>query len=136
MRFVGQAAMEYLIVVGLVLAFIIPIWAYVSSVQQQAGQQLSITYAKNTAQKLASTADLVFSQGPPAKVRVNVFIPKNIESVSVAGNTINLRMYVDSTISDVFATATANVSGTLPTSEGNYFIIVEAKDGYVQISPE
>ncbi len=130
----AQAAFEYMVIVGLVLAFLLPIWAYIASLQQQTSTQLSISYAKNAADIIADTADLVFSQGAPAKVEVRIYIPKNVENVSIINNTIDFKILIDSTLSDISATSSAKLNGTIPTREGTYTFSIEAKDGFVQIT--
>ena len=130
----AQAAFEYMVIVALVLAFLIPIWAYVTSLEQQTSTQLSISYAKNAAEKIADTADLVYSQGAPARVEVNIYIPKNVESVNITNNTIDFVVRVDSVLNDVTATSAAKLNGTVPNREGTYLFAIEALDSLVQIT--
>jgi len=124
----AQAAFEYMVIVIIALGFMIPIWLYVTSVKSNTTQELSLSYAKNTVEKLASTADLIYSQGAPAKVKVNVYIPDGVIGYLLANYTINLVMVYESTVTDVFAVSRARINGTLPTSEGNYWIQIEAVD--------
>jgi type II secretory pathway pseudopilin PulG len=130
----AQAAFEYMVIVAIVLAFILPIWAYVSSLEQQTTTQLSLSYAKNAAEKLADTANLVFSQGTPARVEVRVYIPRGVEAVTIVNKTIDFKVQTDGVLSDVTATSSASLNGTLPTREGTYLFAVEAKNGFVQIT--
>lgn len=130
----GQSALEYLIIVSLVMVFLIPIWAHVTGTQRDTSTELSLTYAKNTANQIADAADLVYSQGPPAKIRINVYIPYGIENATIINNAINFQVWSDPGITDIFAFSTAQLNGTLPTRQGYYWIDVEATDNLVQIS--
>ena len=130
----GQVAFEYMIIVAAVLVFLIPVWTYVSGVQMQAGSELSISYARNAAEQIADTAGLVYSQGPPAKVNMRIYIPSGVEEINIIGKTIVLRVRTTAGVSDVFSISIAEMNGTLPSQEGNYLVTVEAKDGFVQIS--
>jgi hypothetical protein len=132
----AQVSFEYMMVFGLAIAFAIPVWLYVTSLQQDTGQELSLSYAKNAVNQITSSADLVYGQGPPAKVRLNVYIPSGIEAMNISDRTVNLRMRVSAGFSDVFSSSVANLSGTVPTEEGMYWIKVESMGSYVNISTD
>ncbi len=137
----AQAAFEYLAIVGIVLAFLIPIWLYVTSLQNQTATQLSLSYAKNAADTITDKADLVFSQGPPARIETQVYIPKNVVSVEIldgpsgsTGSTIVFHIRVGTQISDVSSTSNAQLQGSVPAKEGKYRISIEAADSHVEIT--
>lgn len=129
-----QVAFEFMIIVGIVMAFLIPVWIYSSNVQQQTNTQLAVSYAKNTVQRIADASSLVYSQGEPAKVEIMVYMPKGVEEVNITNNTIMLSIWTGPTISNVFAESLADMTGTLPTTEGRYFVKIEAISDYVNIS--
>jgi hypothetical protein len=131
----AQVAFEYMMIFGLAIAFALPVWLYVSSLQQSTGEELSLTYAQNAVKQITGAADLVYTQGPPAKVRLNVYIPDRVEEASIMGNkTINLKVRTTSGLSDTVSTSVANLSGTIPSSQGSYLIDVESVGEYVQIT--
>jgi uncharacterized protein (UPF0333 family) len=132
----AQASFEYMMVFALALAFAIPVWIYVSSMQQSAGEELSLSYSKNAVNQITSAADLVYTQGPPAKVRLNVYIPSRVEMINITNKTVNFRILTSAGASDVFSESVANLTGTLSSSESTYWISVESKGNYVQISYE
>lgn len=132
---IGQAAMEYMVIIILVLLFLIPVWNYVSTAQSSTSTHLSATYAKNAADRLAETAGFVDSQGPPARIIVKVYVPKDVESVTFTNNTIIFRVRSGDSYSDIFSQSTAGLNGTLPIAEGNYRVAVQATAGDVQIYP-
>lgn len=129
----AQTAMEYMIIVGIVLAFMLPLWIYVTTSQQRITTELSITYGKNAIDQIVSAADLVYSQGPPAKVTISVYIPSGIDNITITGNVIIMKVRVDSRLSDLVAVSNTQLNGTLPVSEGTYDIDIEAVDNFVQI---
>lgn len=130
----AQSALEYIIIVSMVLVFMIPIWTYVSTMQSQTSVELAMTYAKNTASQLADASDLVYSQGPPAKLKISVYIPNGVENATIANNTIKFTLWAAPGYSDVFAFSNAQLNGTLPSEEGYYWMYVEATDNIVQIT--
>ena len=124
----AQAAFEYMLIVIIALAFMTPVWIYISAVKTETYSELSLSYAKNSVDKLASTSDLIYSQGSPAKVVVAIYIPTGVEGFDITNNTVNLKVRYMDTITDVFAESRARMNGTLPTVEGNYNMIIEAVD--------
>jgi uncharacterized protein (UPF0333 family) len=132
----GQAAFEYLVIISLILVFLTPIWAYVTSMQQQTNVELMLTYAKNAANQIADASNLVYSQGPPAKVRINIYIPYSVENVTIVNNSIDFRVRVNSEVTDIFAFSNAQLNGSIPREQGYYWVNIEAKDNIVQIERE
>ncbi len=131
----GQASIEYLALVGIVLAFIIPVWLYMTSLNTQTGNELSLSYAKNAAKQIADVSSLVYSQGPPAKVSLKLYIPSGVINASLQGNNIVFNVSVGNSYTDVFAVSSAPLNGTLPTEQGTYNIAIQAVGSYVQINP-
>jgi uncharacterized protein (UPF0333 family) len=124
----AQVAFEYMLVVIVALAFMLPVWVYITSVKTETSNELMLSYAKNAVDKIASTADLVYSQGSPARVQVSVYIPDGVESYEIINYTINMVLQYGNTYTDVFAVSRARMNGTLPTAEGNYWMKIEAVD--------
>ena len=132
----AQSSFEYMMIFGLAIAFAIPVWVYVTSLQQSAGEELSMSYAENAVNQITSAADLVYVQGPPAKVRLSVYIPSRVEMINISNKTVNFRVLSSAGASDIFSDSVANLSGTLSSSEGMYWVNVESMGDYVQITHE
>jgi len=130
-----QAAVEYIIILGIVLAFLIPIWIYVSTFHHQIHDQLSMSYAENAAEQITSTADLVSSQGYPARLDISVYIPDNVENISIINTMIRIRVRTSSGFSDVFASSRSELNGTIQSDEGLHQLKIEAMENHVQITP-
>jgi len=135
----AQPAFEYMVVVIVALSFMLPVWAYVTMVKTETTDELSLSYAKNTVDKLASTADLIYSQGPPAKVKISIYIPNGVDGFDITNNTVSINVSYMGTTMPVFADSRAKLNGTLPTSEGNYWMKIEAVEGesydvYISVS--
>ena len=129
----AQVSFEYMLVFGLAIAFAIPVWIYVTTMQQTAGEELSLSYAKNAANQITAVSDLVYTQGPPAKVILNVYIPSRIEQANLTNTSVIFKLHTSSGYSDVFSSSSANMTGIVPSSEGMYRISIESKGSYVQI---
>ncbi len=129
----GQTAMEFLIIVIIVLMFLTPMWIYLAQVRGQTNDQFHLSYAKNVVTKLAKTSDLVHSQSMGAKVKMSIFMPSSVQSMNISGTTIMMNVLTNSGPIDVWDSTIGNVNGTLPINEGLYWVLVESKGSYVQI---
>jgi uncharacterized protein (UPF0333 family) len=124
----AQAAFEYMLIVIIVLAFLIPLWSYMITVNSEASDELVLSYAKNTVDSITSTSDLVYSQGPPAKVRVSVFIPSGIQQTNITNKTVTLTVVHSSGTTGIFSQSRARLNGTIPDSKGSYWLEIRAVD--------
>jgi uncharacterized protein (UPF0333 family) len=129
----AQTAIEYLSIIGIVLVFVIPIWAYLVTLEQQTSTELSLSYSKNAARQIADTSSLVYSQGPPAKISFQVYIPIGIENILIDNKNIVFNVSIGPAYTDVFATSTATMNGTLSKEPGYYTIQIIAVDDRVDI---
>ena len=127
----GQIAFEYMLMVLIALAFMMPVWAYITSVKVETTDHLALSYAKNAVDKIASTADLIYSQGAPAKVKVNIYIPDGTVGYNITNKTISLEVIYMGYPTPVYAESRAILNGTLPTVSGNYCIQIEAIEGEI-----
>lgn len=123
-----------LAVIALVLAFLLPVWFYVTSLQVNTATELSQSYAESAASRIVKTADSVFVQGKPAKVKMDVYMPKGVEQANITGRTVIFKLRAGTALSDVAATSISSLNGSLPTSEGTYAVTVQAFDNVVQIT--
>lgn len=130
-----QIAFEYIIMVMIVLGFLIPVWIYVSQSGHTMSDQFSLSYARDSISKIAESADLVYSQRLNASVKIKIYIPPGVQQANVTGHYIGLRIIYQGELNDVSSTTNALVNGTIPTQEGTYYIFIEAKGDYVQITP-
>lgn len=129
-----QTAFEFMLIAIFVLAFITPIWFYLSQITLQTEDEFTISYAKNAANQIAKKSDLVYSQGSGASVKIEIYIPRNVKEINITGNEINFRLTTSYGETDIFANSIANLTGSLPTREGLYLIMIKSEGEYVNIS--
>lgn len=130
----AQVALEYIIIVGIVLAFLIPVWSYLAAANTQASESLAASQAQAAAQKIASAADLVYTQGPPSQIKTEVFFPNGMSGASLNDSTVIIQVYSAGSVSDVVATSLANFTGSIPQSAGLYQLTIKAVNQVVDIS--
>ncbi len=77
---------------------------------------------------ITSAADLVYSQGPPAKVRITVFVPGGVQEVNITNRTVSFKVRYTTGLTGVFAVSRARLNGTIPTDRGTYWLGIRAVD--------
>ena len=127
----GQAALEYLILIGVLLVLLISLFNYVF---YHSAQNLKIDQAEDTVQTLGKTADTLYALGPGNRDFIYVNIPSSVRETRVEENLIMIRLYLFGGESDFYVLTDAQVNGTLPTEKGRHKIKLEMLDsGVVQI---
>ena len=129
-----QVATEYLIIVSFALMVLIPYILYLYAVSQQYQEQSFLTIASESIKKIGEACDWVYLQGEPSRLTVKVIVPKNVENILFLNRTILWKVRSSAGISDIYYICLANVTGYLPNKEGEYFVIVKATKGGVNIS--
>lgn len=130
----AQTSFEFMVIAIFVLAFVTPVWVYLSQVQLQTNDQFTLSYAKNAVTQITKKADLVYSQRMGAVVKIEVYIPSGVEQIDISGNEINMRTRSLSGETDVYATSIAQMQGSLPANEGLYWVLIKAEGDYVNIT--
>ncbi|MFQ5405546.1 MAG: hypothetical protein ACE5DI_00100 [Candidatus Micrarchaeia archaeon] len=139
----AQAALEYMLIIGVSLAILLPLWLYANSSIEDTKASLQIAYARNSLNKIGEAADAAFVEGPPAKFSLYLTFPQGIESTSVSGREASMRLNLldrPGSVSDVFVSTIGNMTGTLPTQSGPLRLFVKAEynstngENYVNIT--
>ncbi len=122
----AQIAVEYLIIVGVALMILLPLSLYLHQTLMGYRDDTKISKAWNSVKKLGQNADWVHSQGPPAKIRIEIYIPDDVVDVSIANKMILYRIRTSAGIKDVFYNTVPALNGSLPIYSQYYFISVTA----------
>jgi len=130
----AQAAVEFLIVVSVALMIILPVSFYANQSLIGYKDDTKISLARNTVNKLGESADWVFSQGPPAKLTLEIYIPDDVYNVSLEDKTILFKIRTSAGVTDVFYETVPTLNGSLPISSGYYFVSLTAYADYVNIN--
>ncbi len=127
--FKGQVALEYMAIVGLSLAILIPLLLYVNAAVGSTREELQVSQARNSLARIRDAADAAFVEGPPARFLLSLNFPEGIESTSVSGQEVSMRVLLYGGLgeSDAFATTIGNVSGSIPSQSGLVRILVKAE---------
>ena len=129
----GQISFEYIVLLGLLLIILIPIFYYTSI---YTSQNVKISKAEDLVTSLAKAADEVYASSPGTKKYVWIDVPNGVSSSLVNLSEINLKVNIFGKDSDVTAITRSTVTGTIPIAKGNYRIPVELLDSGVVLIGE
>jgi hypothetical protein len=130
----SQAATEYLVIIAVGMAILIPMAVYLNDMYIAYKDGSNIASAKTAADKIASLANWVYSQGKPAKVVTSIYLPDGIERVEIENKTITFKMKTKSGPVDVSEETITSLEGSLPSSKGFYNVAIIAEDDFVNIT--
>lgn len=130
-----QSSFELLITLSFGLAILLPLVVFAFVQLANANSALSSIAAQQAASKLASTASLVGSQGPPAKQIVQITMPTGVQYIYIGtltnqiGHSIVFVVRSPTGLSYITAYTPLNVSGNLGSiaSTGTYLVNVSAQ---------
>ena len=122
----GQAATEYLIVIGISMLLLTPVIIIGNNAVSDLKYKTDSIVAREAVDEITEIATIVYSQGAPAKITKNIQFPSNIISAGISDNIIRIEMRYKSASNDVFSIVDFNVTGTLPTTSGNHKMSIEA----------
>ncbi len=128
----AQAGLEYLIITGILLAFLTTAVIYI---QAQSADTIRTTQAKDAVREIAAGADRAAALGPGTKTFVFVTLPDGMVSASVSSHEISIRLALSVAETDTFETTDANMIGALPLQSGVQKVKIEVlPSGVVQIT--
>lgn len=133
-RVFGQAAMEYLSIVGISLLLLTPIILTSERSIREMDDSSNMMLARESLDKMASAAEVVHSLGPPSTMTVEIQFPKNIVRAVAESGMLLIEVPSGDATSDVVASLDFDVTGTLPVSGGVHKIRIEATYNVVNIT--
>ena len=131
----AQASTELMITVIFVITIMLPLLLITYLQTSNLSEQLSIQQAQQTVNKITNMADIVGSQGEPAKATVQIFIAPNTANITVGNSTggvgkeIVLTIKTSAGMTQVVGITASNIAGDLSpiARPGTYFIVLTAQ---------
>lgn len=134
-RISGQAAIEYMMIIGIVLVILVPLLFLINSYMSGGKDELRIRALQDGIDSLAEASDMVHFQGYPAKITISLYVPENVLLANVTENLVRVRVRTSTGPTDVTSFTQANLTGNLPVNAGTYRLsIVAQEDGLVNVS--
>ena len=131
---IGQAALEYLIVVGMALLLLAPIIGVGQTAIDGLKKDSNMLIARQTMNKITEASELVFAQGPPASVTITAQIPSNINEIIFMNKIIIMKLNQYERESDIISMVNFNVTDFIPNNSGTYKLNIRAIDDGVNIT--
>ncbi|MFH0835533.1 MAG: hypothetical protein V1834_00020 [Candidatus Micrarchaeota archaeon] len=126
----GQAAVEYLAILTVSLAILLPLWLFVTSVNSSTQDDLRVGFAKQLVSRIADASDLVLVQGPPAQFIVKIDVPSGVSAITLQNNEVNVRLERPYGVTDVFASTSGSIQGDIDAIKlvpGPHYLTVKAQ---------
>jgi len=131
----AQISVEFLIVVGLVLMILSPLWFTISRSVQEEQTDLRVAQAKTALSRMVDAADLVYVQGAPASATLVVYIPSGVLNYTFGANETYYTVSVGASTTDVLEPTKTPMTGSLPLSEGTQKVMITAEaNGVVNVT--
>ena len=111
----GQISLEMLFVTAIGIAFVAFIFFFCMT---SASDSIRIAQARDTVDKIAKAADLVYVLGPGSKTSVEVMMPSGITDTSISSTRVLIRVSLSTGVNDIFAYPRENVSGSITNNSG------------------
>ena len=130
----AQVAMEYMILVGFLVVITIPLILVYNTQYRGTSQQIIANQADQIGQKIVDTAESIYYLGQPSKTTVKIYIPEQIESITIRDYEIMFKLMTSKGTDDVVKLSNVPLNGTLPSTSGMHYVTVQSVGGYVNIS--
>jgi hypothetical protein len=130
----GQTAFEYMSIFSIVLLLTLTLTIYSGEITVRNREDMRVSNAITTVQKIAEAANIVSTQGRPSKITLSVYIPEEIQMVNISGKTVLMKVRVANGISDVFASSKSDLQGSISNRSGTRNIKIIAEGNYVNIT--
>lgn len=130
----AQLSMEYMTIMAFVMLMTIPLMLIYYNYSNSAADEINMNQLMQITRKVADSANSVYYLGKPSETTIKVFMPDNVQSVSIGDNEISFQIMTISGVSDIVASTNVNVSGTIPITQGIHHIRLKADDYHVNIS--
>jgi len=132
----GQTAFEYILIFSVVLLMALILTTYAGEITLRNQEDIRISNVITAVNKIAEAANIVSTQGKPSQITLSIYIPEEIESISVGdiNKTILMKVRIAGRVNDIFARSKSELRGSISTISGTKNIKVIAEGSYVNVT--
>jgi hypothetical protein len=130
----AQVSVEYMILVGFLLVITIPLILVYNSQYKGTNEQIISNQAYQLGQKIVDTAESIYYLGQPSKTTLKIYIPNQIQNISIGSNEIVFNVMVSGGIDQVVKVSSVPINGTIQSSSGIHYVMFQSVGSYVNIS--
>lgn len=120
--------------IGFALLILLGLTVFAYNYTLSARQSAVVSTASASVNNIVESANLVHSQGYPAKATLVIQIPENVESINFNNNTLVMSVLIVKRKTDVTATAKTKLVGNLSTVRGFYKVTIQSFGNYVNVT--
>lgn len=132
MRFMkAQLSLEYLLLVGLILMLLAPVFYYAFSTSTQT---IKMNEADNFVKSIANTADTLYSLGPGSQDSIEINVPKGTKNITLKNKEVLLIIYIFNGEAYISADTKTNISGNITTKSGSYHITLKNENNTIKVT--
>src|SRR3989338_9178209 len=110
----AQIAMEYLMVMGFVLAALTPLIVVYYVYTQGSTEELVSAQLSKISKEVVDSAEEVYYLGKPSQVSMRIYIPDRLEDAQINGKQLVLVVRTKNGPAEIVETSAVNISGTFP----------------------
>lgn len=130
----GQAAFEYLSIFSIVLLLSLALSLYSGQITVRNREDMRVSNAINAVERISEAANIVSTQGKPSQITLSVYIPEEIQSITIGNKTVLMKVRVASGVSDIIASSKCDLQGYISNRSGTRSIKIVAEGSYVNIT--
>ena len=133
----SQTSFETLIIMAVMVVIILILLVFNTDLSGTYSTKYSRDKIKTALEDISVAAEQAYNQGQGAKSRVFISLPNIIIKSTVEGQTLTFNIYysVNSEgVTPVYKNLDFNVTGNLPSSAGNHWLIRESQGGSVKFA--
>ncbi|MCX6695514.1 MAG: hypothetical protein NTU61_04400 [Candidatus Altiarchaeota archaeon] len=126
----AQASLEYMVMLAISLAVFAAILYVTKPLIATSSSPIGVDSAFRAVNKMKEAADFIYVHGHPSKTQISVYIPPNVERISLDNNnSINVRVALGEYYTDIYEVTRGKVYGNLSSlrREGYYVLNVESQ---------
>jgi len=131
----GQVGIEYMMIVGFITFAIMSVIVLAFFYSGQIKERIKTNQVESFANQLIDSSESVFYAGEPSKTTISLSLPANVESVTIATNSVVITTNVGSGKQNIREfPSNVELQGTITPEEGIKKITLEAKTDHVLIT--
>lgn len=127
----AQVSMEYLMITGIILLALIPVFYYAVSATTQT---IKINQASEAVTKIRETADTLYIFGSGSQDTIKINLPGGVKNITFSGKDINLKLEIFKKVSDISEKSKGNITGSINNKRGIQYITLKNANNVIQIS--
>jgi len=131
---IGQAGIEYMIIVGFVTFAVLSILVLAMAYSGQIRDRVKINQVESFATQLLNSAESVFFAGEPSKTTVSLYLPEDVTEINITSNYLVITLITSSGVNKRAFESRVPIEGTISAGEGIKKLTLEARETYLWVS--